>query len=133
VTVGLLTVRRERRAPGRGLIWDVNRSWQRLAGCVEREVVPAPGVRMALAVTALGGPLASILAGTLLLAAPAPWDGIGYVSLFVGVFNAIPTALFGQLSDGMIVWRLWSHRPADVAWRTQFCGAAGDARHGAAA
>jgi hypothetical protein len=125
LTVGLVTVRRERRAPGKGLIWDVNRSWQRLAGCVEREVVPAPGVRTALTVTALGGPLASIVAGMLLLAAPAPWDGIGYVSLFVGLFNAVPTALFGQLSDGMIVWRLWSHRPADMAWRAQFCDIGG--------
>lgn len=123
VTVGLFTLRREPRGGAR-LTFDVNRSWKRLGGCVEREVVPAPGLRRALTVAAVGGPLASIAGGALLLAAAPPaYAALAEMSLFVGLFNAVPTALLGQPSDGMIVYRLWSRRPAAVEWRTQICGA----------
>lgn len=125
VTLGVLTVLRERRG-GRGgggrFRWAVNRSWKRFAGCVEREVTPTPGLREALTVTALGGPAASLVAGALLLAAPAPWSGLGMASLLVGALNAAPVRVLGQASDGMIVWRLWSRRPAHVAWRAELCG-----------
>jgi hypothetical protein len=94
----------------------------RVGGCVERDVSPAPGIRVALTVTALGGPVASLVGGALLLNAPDPWHSFGYVSLLVGVMNAIPSAMFGQASDGMLVYRLWSRRPAAVAWRAPFCG-----------
>jgi hypothetical protein len=91
-TVGLFTVRRENDGPGWRLVWDVNRSWKRVAGCVEREVPRTPG--------------------------------FGYVSLFVGVFNVVPTMILGQASDGMLVYRLWSRRPSAVAWRASLCGPA---------
>lgn len=123
VTLGLLTLRRERRGGDGRFRWDVNRSWQRFAGCVEREVDPAPGLREALTATALGGPVASAVGGALLLAAPEPWVGVGMASLVVGLLNALPIRVLGQASDGMIVRRLWSRRPADVAWRTEICGA----------
>jgi hypothetical protein len=123
LTVGLFTVRREPDGAGWRLVWDVNRSWKRVAGCVEREIPRVPGVRAALTVTALGGPLASLLGGAALLAAPDPWGGLGYVSLFVGAFNAVPSVLLGQASDGMIVYRLWSRHPAHVAWRARFSDA----------
>jgi hypothetical protein len=45
------------------------------------------------------------------------------VSLFVGAFNAVPSVLLGQASDGMIVYRLWSRHPAHVAWRARFSDA----------
>lgn len=129
VTLGVVTVLRERRggagragATGGRFRWAVNRSWRRFAGCVEREVTPAPGLREALTVTALGGPAASLLAGALLLAAPAPWAGLGAASLLVGALNAAPVTVLGQASDGMIVWRLWSRRPAHAAWRARVCG-----------
>ena len=125
VSLGPVTLLRERRA-GRGmgrLVWGVNRSWKRFAGCVEREVEPAPGVREALTATALGGPVASLVGGALLLALPGAWQQVGCASLLIGVVNALPVNLMGQASDGMIVLRLWSRRPAHVAWRTQFCGA----------
>jgi hypothetical protein len=131
VSLGPVTLLRERRA-GRGagrLVWSVNRSWKRFAGCVEREVEPAPGVRRALTVTALGGPAASLVGGALLLAGSDAWRTVGYASLLIGAVNALPVHLMGQASDGMIVLRLWSRRPADVAWRTQFCGV--DATSGA--
>jgi fatty acid desaturase len=121
-TVGLVTVRRERRGGRRRFTWHLNRSWRRLAGCVEREVTPRPGMRLALTVTALGGPIASLAVGALLLAAPDPWRGLGLISLFVGVVNAVPSSFLGQASDGMLVYRLWSRRPAAVAWRMPFCG-----------
>ena len=121
VTLGLFTVRREERDGRWRLVWDVNRSWRRFAGCVEREVSPAPGLRESLTVTALGGPAASIVGGALLLLLPQPFPGLGYVSLLIGALNALPVAVFGQASDGMIVLRLWSPRPAHVAWRRQFC------------
>jgi hypothetical protein len=123
-TVGLFTVRRENDGPGWRLVWDVNRSWKRVAGCVEREVPRTPGVRVALTATALGGPLASLVGGALLLSASDPWRGFGYVSLFVGVFNVVPTMILGQASDGMLVYRLWSRRPSAVAWRASLCGPA---------
>lgn len=127
VTLGVFTVLRERRGGnGRGadgrFRWAVNRSWRRFAGCVEREVTPAPGLRAALTVTALGGPAASLAAGALLLAAPAPWAGLGMASLLVGALNAAPVTVLGQASDGMIVWRLWGRRPAHAAWRAAVCG-----------
>ena len=121
VTLGLFTVRREERDGRWRFVWDVNRSWRRFAGCVEREVSPAPGVREALTVTALGGPAASIVGGALLLLLPEPFTGLGYVSLLIGALNAVPVAVLGQVSDGMIVLRLWSPRPAHVEWRRQFC------------
>lgn len=122
VTVGLLTVRRERRGGDGRFTVDVNRCWRRFSGCVEREVAPAPGLREALTVTALGGPTASIVAGALLLAAHGPFADLGAASLVVGVLNALPITALGQASDGMIVRRLWSRRPAHVAWRTEICG-----------
>ncbi len=125
VTVGLLTVQREPHGAGWRLTCDVNRSWRRVAGCVEREVTPAPGMRTALTVTALGGPLANLAVGAFLLALPEPWRGLGYVSLFVGVFNAVPSVVLGQVSDGMIVYRLWSRRPSHEAWRARFVEGAG--------
>jgi hypothetical protein len=122
VTLGLITVERVRDAAGPRLRWDVNRSWKRFAGCVEREITPAPGVRGAMTVSALGGPLASLVAAALLLGAPEPWRGFGFVSLVIGVMNALPIAALGQASDGMLVYRLWSRRPADVAWRAELYG-----------
>ena len=126
VTLGVVTVYRERRGEaGRGdgrFRWAVNRSWKRFAGCVERDITPAPGVREALTETALGGPVASLVAGALLLTASDAWAGIGAASLLVGVLNATPVTVLGQASDGMLVWRLWSQRPAHVAWRTEICG-----------
>jgi hypothetical protein len=137
LTVGLFTLRCEpcedaasthfaaAGVPGRWRYrWALNRSWRRFAGCVEREVTPAPEMREALTVTALGGPLASILLGALLAGWPAPWGGLGNISLVIGLLNLVPTAMFGQVSDGMIVWRLWSSRPQDVAWRAPLCGSA---------
>ncbi len=124
VTLGLFTVRRERRAAGWRLAWDINRSWKRVAGCVERDIAPAPGVREALTVSALGGPLASLVGAVVLLAAPEPWRAFGHMSLVIGVLNALPFAALGQASDGMLVYRLWSRRPADVAWRAQLLGGA---------
>jgi hypothetical protein len=125
VSLGPLTVLRERRAGRRAgrLVWAVNRSWKRFAGCVEREVEPAPGLRAALTATAAGGPLASVAGGALLLLLPDAWQDVGYASVVIGALNALPVHLLGQASDGMIVLRLWSRRPAHVAWRTQFCGA----------
>lgn len=123
VTVGLFTVRRERRGGSGRFYLDVNRCWRRFSGCVEREVSPAPGVREALTVTALGGPLASVVAGALLVAASGPWEALGAASLLVGMLNALPVRVLGQTSDGMIVRRLWSRAPADTAWRTEVCGA----------
>jgi hypothetical protein len=119
VTLGLVTIERE--GPTGVARLRLNRSWRRVAGCVERDVEPAPGLREALTVTALGGPLASLVGGAALLAAPGPLSGIGYVSLLVGLVNALPFTLLGQQSDGMLVWRLWSARPTDVAWRAAFC------------
>lgn len=121
VTLGLVTVERE--APAGGTRWRLNRSWRKVAGCVERDVEPAPGLREALTVTAIGGPLASIVAGALLLAAPDPGAGIGAISVIVGLVNAVPVSFLGQHSDGMIVWRLWSAHPKDVEWRAPFCEA----------
>jgi hypothetical protein len=121
VTVGLFTLEREAHERGWRLRWALNRSWRKLAGCVEREISPAPGMREALTVTALGGPLASMLGGLLLMAAGTPWQGLGAVSIGIGVLNAIPISSLGQLSDGMIVWRLWSRRPDHAAWRAPFC------------
>lgn len=123
VTVGLITVRREHEAGVWRFVWDVNRSWRKFAGCVERVVTPAPGVRVAMTVTALGGPVASLLVGLALLAAPSPWSGLGSVSLLVAAFNAVPSAVFGQLSDGMIVFRLWSQQASALAWRATWCDA----------
>jgi hypothetical protein len=133
VTLGPVTLLRERRAGRRAgrLVWGVNRSWKRFAGCVEREVEPGPGVREALTATALGGPAASLVGGALLLALPGPWRDVGYASLLLATFNVLPVERLGQASDGMIVRRLWGRRPADVAWRAQFCGA--DATPGAPA
>jgi hypothetical protein len=121
LTVGLLSVRRESLDGGSRLRWAVNGSWWKVAGCVERDFTPAPDVREALTITALGGPIASLVVGTLLLASPAPWQGLGFVSLFIGAFNAVPSALLGQPSDGMIIYRLWSRTPAAVAWRAPLC------------
>ena len=129
VSLGPVTLLRERRG-GRSvgrLVWGINHSWKRFAGCVEREVEPAPGVREALTATALAGPLASAAGGALLLALPGAWRDVGYASLLIGLVNALPLNLMGQASDGMIVLRLWSPRPAHVAWRAQFCGADGAA------
>jgi len=125
VSLGPVTLLRDRRAGRRvgRLVWGVNRSWKRFAGCVEREVEPRPGIREALTVTALSGPVASVVVGALLLALPGAWRDVGYASLLIGVVNALPVQLLGQASDGMIVRRLWSRRPAHAAWRTQFCGA----------
>lgn len=126
VSLGPLTLLRERRAGRRAgrLVWAVNRSWMRFAGCVEREVVPAPRVRRALTATALGGPAASLAGGALLLALPgAALADVGFASLLIGTLSALPVRLLGQTSDGLIVLRLWSRRPAHVAWRMQFCGA----------
>jgi hypothetical protein len=64
-----------RTSAGWRLRWALNRSWRKLAGCVERESRPRPGMREALTVTALGGPLASMLGGLLLMAAGQPWQG----------------------------------------------------------
>jgi hypothetical protein len=132
VSLGPVTLLRERRGGRRAgrLVWGVNHSWKRFAGCVEREVEPAPGVREALTATALAGPLASAAGGALLLALPGAWRDVGYASLLIGAVNALPVHLMGQASDGMIVLRLWSRRPAHAAWRAQFCGADGDAPGG---
>jgi len=124
LTVGLFTVRREPHGAGWRLAWDVNGSWRKFAGCVEREITPGPGIREAMTITALGGPVASLIAGFLLIGAPPPWRGLGVVSLLVGLFNVLPTALLGQPSDGMIVYRLWSQRADAVAWRAPLCEAA---------
>jgi hypothetical protein len=126
LSLGPVTLLRERRAGRRAgrLVWKVNRSWKRFAGCVEREVEPSPGVREALTVTALSGPVASLVGGALLLhVLPDAWQDVGYASLVIGVVNALPVSSMGQASDGMLVRRLWSRRPEHVAWRTQFCGA----------
>lgn len=123
VTLGLVTVRRERRGGDGRFRWVLNESWRRFAGCVERDVAPAPGLRRALTVTALAGPAASVLGGAALLAlAPEPWATVGGASVAVGVLNALPLELLGQASDGMIVRRLWSRRPEHVAWRAMLCG-----------
>lgn len=125
VTLGPVTLRRERRAGRRAgrLVWTANRCWRRFAGCVEREVEPGPGVRVALTVTALGGPVASVVGGVALLwGAPAGWEDAGVASVLIGVVNALPVRVLGQASDGTIVRRLWSGRAGDVAWRAGFCG-----------
>ena len=121
VTVGLLTVRCDPREDGWRFRWEINRSWRRFAGCVERVVTPAPGLREALTVTAIGGPFVSLVAGVLLLLLPSPWSGLGYVSMLIGLLNAIPTSMLGQPSDGMIVYRLWGRGRSAVAWRARWC------------
>ena len=116
-TLGVVTFGCEERQDGVQLSVGWNRDWLRVAGCVERDIAPGPRLREALTVTALGGPVASIVAGALLWTCPAPWRELGTISLLIGLVNAVPTSWLGQQSDGMIVWRLWSSRPADVAWR----------------
>ena len=116
-TLGVVSFGCEDRAEGVQLTVGWNREWLKFAGCVEREVVPGPRLREALTVAALGGPVASIVAGALLWSCPAPWRELGTISLLIGLVNAVPTSWLGQPSDGMIVWRLWSSNPADVAWR----------------
>ena len=120
VTLGVLTVYRERRGRDGRFRCAVNRSWRRFAGCVEREITPAPGLRAALTTTALAGPGASLLGGAVLLAAPGAWSSVGIASILIGVLNALPITMLGQASDGMIVRRLWGARAADAAWRTEF-------------
>jgi len=119
VTLGVLTVYRERRGGDGRFRCAVNRSWRRFAGCVEREIAPAPGLQVALTVTALAGPAASLAGGAVLLAAPGSWSSVGLASILIGVLNALPITVLGQASDGMIVRRLWGRRSADVAWRTE--------------
>jgi hypothetical protein len=119
VTLGVLTVYRERRGGTGRFRCSVNRSWRRFAGCVEREITPAPGLQVALTVTALAGPVASLAGGAVLLAAPGSWSSVGLASILIGVLNALPIKVLGQASDGMIVRRLWGGRAADVAWRTE--------------
>jgi hypothetical protein len=121
-TVACLTVAREEGPDGARLRWSVNDSWLRFGGCVEREVSPAPRMRQALTITALGGPWASVVGGLALLGSPDPWHGIGMISVLVGLLNAVPMSVFGQASDGMIVLRLWSRDPGHVAWRHLLCG-----------
>jgi hypothetical protein len=116
-TLGVVSFGCEDRADGVHLTVGWNREWLKVAGCVEREIAPGPRLRGALTVTALGGPVASIVAGALLWSCPAPWRELGTISLLIGLVNAVPTSWLGQQSDGMIVWRLWSGNPADVAWR----------------
>jgi hypothetical protein len=117
LTLAVFTISREEQAGGWRLRCGWNRVWRKAAGCVERDVTPAPGIRRALTVTALGGPAASIAVGALLSYWPDPWHGVGLVSVIVGVLNVVPIACLGQLSDGMLVFRLWSRSPAHVAWR----------------
>ena len=87
------------------------------------------------AVTTVVGCVAAVVAGADVGAA-LPWLVMTTVVLAggnllaayrgrppTGPFNAVPSAVLGQVSDGMIVYRLWSRRPAAVAWRTQVCGA----------
>ena len=116
-TLGIVSFGCEDRPEGVHLTVGWNREWLKVAGCVEREIAPGPRLREALTVTALGGPVASIVAGVLLWSCPAPWRELGTVSLLIGLVNVVPTSWLGQQSDGMIVWRLWSSHPADVAWR----------------
>jgi hypothetical protein len=119
-SLGIVTFGCEDRPDGVQLSVGWNRDWLKVAGCVEREIAPGPRLREALTATALGGPVASIVAGALLWACPAPWRELGTVSLLIGLVNAVPMSWLGQQSDGMIVWRLWSSDPADVAWRAPF-------------
>lgn len=125
-TLGVVSFGCEDRPEGVRLTVGWNREWLKVAGCVEREMTPGPGLRGALTVAALGGPFASIVAGALLWSCPAPWRELGTISLLIGLVNAVPTSWLGQQSDGMIVWRLWSSNPADVAWRTSICEQASD-------
>ena len=116
-TLGVVSFGCEDRPEGAQLTVGWNREWLKVAGCVEREIAPGPRLREALTVTALGGPVASMVAGALLWSCPAPWRELGTISLLIGLVNAVPTSWLGQQSDGMIAWRLWSSNPADVAWR----------------
>ena len=114
-TLGLVTFDCEERPGGVRLTVGWNHHWLKFAGCVERDVVPGPRLREALIVTALGGPIASILVGALLWTCPAPWRGLGAVSLLIGLVNLVPMSWLGQQSDGMMVWRLWNGRSAELA------------------
>jgi hypothetical protein len=122
VTLAMVTVTRDDHATGSRLCVAWNRSWLKAAGCVEREVTPAPGLRWAVTATAIGGPVASVVLGAMLWPYGDPWRGLGVVSVLVGVLNALPIACLGQLSDGMLVLRLWSRDPEHVAWRVRLCG-----------
>jgi hypothetical protein len=117
VTLALATLVREEAAVGSRLRLEWNRAWSKVAGCVERDLTPAPGLRVGLTVTALAGPLASFVGGALLTWCPAPWSHFGAVSIVVGMLNLVPVSYLGQASDGMVAWRLWSPAPAHVAWR----------------
>lgn len=101
---------------------DENPHWIRFAGCVEHDIPRGTTTRGDLTVSALGGPIANFLLAAVLFALHAEGAIVQSVALWSAVFgliNAIPLRLNGQTSDGGLVWRLWSERPADVAWRTE--------------
>lgn len=110
---------------GRRFALDENRYWIRFAGCVEHDIPRGTATRTHLTVSAIGGPLANFALAAVLFSlrdygrltlSIALWSAV------FGLINAIPLRLNGQTSDGGLVWRLWSRRPADVAWRDELLG-----------
>lgn len=101
---------------------DENPHWIRFAGCVEHDIPRGTTTRLDLTISALGGPIANFVLAALLFAVRDHGAFVQSVALWSAVFgliNAIPLRLNGQTSDGGLVWRLWSTRPDDVAWRTE--------------
>jgi len=101
---------------------DENPHWIRFAGCVEHDIPRGTTTREHLTISAIGGPVANLLLAVALFAFGDQSSFVQSVALWSAVFgliNAIPLRLNGQTSDGGLVWRLWSERPEDVAWRTE--------------
>jgi len=120
-TVGPLAVVRTRR----GFVPSVNGRWIRFAGCVEHDVPAGKISRLGIATSALGGPAANLALAFLLVrfANVHPFLGtLALWSLVFGSVNLLPIRMNGQTSDGGLVCRLWSDRPADLEWRRKLMG-----------
>ncbi|HET7456655.1 MAG TPA: site-2 protease family protein [Gemmatimonadaceae bacterium] len=99
---------------------DENPHWIRFAGCVEHDIPRGTATRRHLTISAIGGPVANFLfAGAIFACGPSGIfvQSVALWSAIFGLINTIPIRLNGQTSDGGIVWRLWSNRPDDIAWR----------------
>ena len=120
-TVGPLAVVRTRR----GYLPAVNGRWIRFAGCVEHDIPAGRISRLALATSALGGPAANLALAFVLVRFTNVHPFLGTLalwSLIFGAVNLLPIRMNGQTSDGGLVCRLWSDRPADVEWRRKLMG-----------
>ena len=120
-TVGPLAVVRT----ARGFVPAANGRWIRFAGCVEHDIPAGSISRLRLSISALGGPAANLALAFLLARV---WGAQPFVatlalwSLIFGVVNLMPIRMNGQTSDGGLVLRLWSGKPADVEWRRKLIG-----------